>query len=114
MKLDPLVGLENDRMPLRSKLLAVPALRERYLAHVRTIAEESLDWEAIGPVIANYRKLIRDDVERDTRKLGSFENFLRMTDDKQVKSDAEARNANLRSFIEQRREYLLQATSGDN
>lgn len=114
VKLDPLVGLENDRMPLRSKLLAVPALRERYLAHVRTIAEESLDWEAIGPVIANYRKLIRDDVERDTRKLGSFENFLRMTDDKQVKSDAEARNANLRSFIEQRREYLLQATSGDN
>jgi hypothetical protein len=114
VKLDPLVGLENDRMPLRSKLLSVPALRERYLAHIRTIAEKPLDWEEIGLVIAGYRKLIRADVERDTRKLGSFESFLRMTDDKQVGGDGEARNANLRSFIEQRREYLLQATSGDD
>ena len=28
--LDPLVGLDNERTPLRSKLLAVPALKARY------------------------------------------------------------------------------------
>ena len=30
-ELDPLVGLDDTTKPLRSKLLAVPALRERYL-----------------------------------------------------------------------------------
>ena len=43
--LDPLVGLDDPRMPLRSRLLAVPELREQYLANVRTIARQSLDWE---------------------------------------------------------------------
>ena len=38
--LDPLVGLNDARMPLRSKLLAVPSLNARYLEHVRTIAGE--------------------------------------------------------------------------
>ena len=42
--LDPLIGLENPRMPLRSKLLAVPELKEKYLQCVRAIAEHSLTW----------------------------------------------------------------------
>ena len=33
--LDPLVSLDNERMPLRSRLLAVPALREQYLSYVQ-------------------------------------------------------------------------------
>jgi hypothetical protein len=37
--LDPLVGLDNNpRMPLRSKVLAVPALRARYLEHLNKIS----------------------------------------------------------------------------
>src|SRR5207245_1495014 len=51
LELDPLVGLNNTRMPLRSKLLAVPALKTRYLACVKTIAEKSLDWKQLGPVV---------------------------------------------------------------
>ena len=38
--LDPLVGLNDTTKPLRSKLLAVPALRQRYLSYVREIAEK--------------------------------------------------------------------------
>src|SRR5262249_14431991 len=41
--LDPLIGLDDPRKPLRSRLLAVPSLRARYLKYVRQIAEESLD-----------------------------------------------------------------------
>ena len=37
--LDPLIGLDDPSKPLRSKLLAVPGLRTRYLAYVREIAE---------------------------------------------------------------------------
>ena len=75
VELDPLVGLDDARKPLRSRLLAVPSLRARYLAHVRTIAEEWLDWKKLGPVVAQYRALIEKEVEADTRKLTSLAAF---------------------------------------
>ncbi len=52
VKLDPLVGLDDLKKPLRLRLLAVPTLRARYLAYVCTIAEEWLDWGKLGAVVA--------------------------------------------------------------
>src|SRR5207249_2394336 len=46
--LDPLVGLNDSSKPLRSKLLAVPALRARYMTYVRDIATKWLDWNRLG------------------------------------------------------------------
>ncbi len=103
--LDPLVGLQNPRMPLRSKVLAVPALRTRYLANVKTIAEKSLDWKSLGPVVAAYRALIEKEVEADTRKLDPFAAFLRQTADDAV--DSPGRGMSLRAFADQRRKLLL-------
>ncbi|MBX9583414.1 MAG: CotH kinase family protein, partial [Gemmataceae bacterium] len=103
--LDPLYGLDDARKPLRSKVLAVPALRAQYLKNVKTIAEKSLDWKALGPVVAQYRKLIEKEVEADTRKLESFEAFQHVT-----AADATAardRDFPLRAFADQRRKYLL-------
>ncbi len=73
--LDPLIGLENDRMPLRSRLLAIPELRERYLQYVNQIATKSLNWKNLGPVVNGYRDLIAPVVKADTRKLSSNEAF---------------------------------------
>jgi hypothetical protein len=112
--LDPLVGLENDRTPLRSKLLAVPALRARYLQYVREIAQNSLDWTALGPFVAGLRELIRKDVERDTRKLSSYEAFLRVTADEKSESEPNGPGLSLRAFAERRREFLLRQTEGAN
>ena len=50
-------------------------------AYVREIAEKSLDWNALGPVVKQYRDLIAADVARDTRKLFSTDDFLRTTAD---------------------------------
>jgi hypothetical protein len=99
------VGLDNDRTPLRGKLLAAPELRERYLACVRTIAENSLDWQKIGPVVADYRKLVEDHVAADTKKLATTEAFLTATS-----PDADAEGQNLRRFLEARRKFLLEKT----
>jgi hypothetical protein len=126
VELDPLVGLDNPRMPLRSKLLAVPALRAKYLANVKTIAEKSLDWKALGSVVAQYRTLIEKEVELDTRKLDPFEAFKRVTADEVSGPDAgpgpgappggpggfgpgrgPGRGLPLRAFADQRRKYLL-------
>jgi hypothetical protein len=101
--LDPLVGLDNERTPLRSKLLAVPELRERYLACIRAIAEKSLDWQAVGPVVADYRALVEDEVTADTKKLATTDAFLTATS-----PNADAKGQNLRRFLEARRKFLLE------
>lgn len=75
-ELDPLVGLNDSGKPLRSKLLAVPALRERYLKYVREISTKWLDWKTLGPLVQGYQVLIDDDVKRDTKKLESYEEFV--------------------------------------
>jgi hypothetical protein len=103
--LDPLVGLDNPRMPLRSKLLAVPKLKEKYLQCVRTIAEQSLTWDELGPIITIARKLLDKEVAADTRKLNSYENFLAATN---PESPAEGTpRQGLRNYINSRSAYLL-------
>lgn len=113
--LDPLIGLDDLRKPLRSKVLAVPSLRARYLKNVRTIAEKSLDWQNLGPVVVQLRDLIQDDVEADTRKLTSFAEFQKATADAPAKDATKAEqprrfgppHISLRAFADQRRQFLL-------
>jgi hypothetical protein len=112
VKLDPLVGLTDRTKPLRSKLLAVPALRERYLRHVKDIAEKRLDWKYLGPIVASYRDLIGKDVEADTRKLYPLDAFQKGVSDK-AETGGEGGfmrrpTPNLRAFAEQRRAFLLE------
>ena len=104
--LDPLIALNDPRKPLRSKILAVPSLKTKYLQDIRTIAEKSLDWKTLGPVVAQYRTLIEKEVEADTRKLDPFEAFVRTTAD-QVAGNDRSRDMPLRKFADDRRKYLL-------
>lgn len=108
VELDPLTGLTDARKPLRSKVLTVPALKEKYLANVRTIADKSLDWKTLGPVVKQYRTLLEKEIEADTRKLESFESFKRSTADEVT--DSRGREMSLRAFADQRRKYLLDVT----
>ena len=94
----PLVGLNDASKPLRSKLLAVPALRERYLGYVRDIARKWLDWQTLEPRVRSYQSVIADAVKADTRKLYSFEAF---------RADVDGSERSLKSFVERRRAYLL-------
>ncbi|MEM9942773.1 MAG: CotH kinase family protein [Planctomycetota bacterium] len=103
--LDPLVGLDNERMPLRSRLLAVPKLKARYLEYVQKIAEDSLDWRKIGPIVERQADLIRTAVSKDTRKLDTLEAFDQATSNQEMKvADP---NRSLKAFFQQRREFLL-------
>jgi hypothetical protein len=97
--LSPLYAQNDTGKPIISKVLAVPALRARYIGFVRDIAERSLDWNAIGPVVAQYRALIAADVARDTRKLYATDDFLYNTS-----NDADP--GTLRAFFEARRAFL--------
>lgn len=96
-ELNPLIGLDDTSKPLRSKLLAVPTLRARYLGYVREIAERWLDWKQVGPIARRYQALIVDEVKTDTHKLYGFDEFdVTGTDE-----------TSLKGFVERRRAYLL-------
>ncbi len=96
--LDPLVGLDDASKPLRSKLLAVPALRARYLGYVRDIAERRMDWKNIEPLVRRLRAVIAEDVKVDTRKLYPYEAF---------EEGLGSSDKSLRHFVEARRAFLL-------
>lgn len=105
--LDPLVGLNDTRKPLRSRLLAVPSLRQRYLNNLRIIAEANFDWTKLGPVIARYRALIEKEVEIDTRKLYSLADFQNSHAETAPAAAGRGASLNLRRFADQRRAFLL-------
>lgn len=98
VKTDPLLLASSENAPLAAKLLAVPALRARYLAYVRELATNWLDWSRLGPLAERYHALIDADVKRDTRKLASYEEFA---------ASLTESPRSLKSFADQRRAYLL-------
>jgi hypothetical protein len=107
-QLDPLITANDTNKPLLSKLLAVPSLRARYLGYVRDIAEKWLDWNRLGPLAEQYHALIAADVQADTRKLDSTEDFLNSVTNGASKSGAPgARDMSLKTFAEKRRAFLL-------
>ena len=113
VELDPLVGLDDRSKPLRSKVLAVPKYREQYLRNVRELAENSLDWKTLGPVVAQAKSLIDDAVKDETRKLSSYEAFLAATSEsKSVDGTPQSRGGhgamNLKAFADARRTFLLE------
>src|SRR5262249_41191841 len=106
-ELDPLVGINDARKPLRSRLLAVPALRARYMTLVREIAAQWLDWKTLGPKAGAYRSLIADAVNADTGKLYTLEQFQTGFGDEAAVPAADT----LKGFADRRRAFLLE-TSG--
>jgi spore coat protein CotH len=96
--LDPLIGLDDASKPLRSRLLAVPALRARYLAYVQEIAEKWLDWKTLEPLVRQYQGIIADEVKADTRKLYSWERFH---------ADVAEAPTSIKNFVDRRRAFLL-------
>ena len=91
---DPLVALNDPSKPLRSKLLALPVLRAKYLQYMRDIGTKWLDWKTLEPLVTKYQALISADVKADTRKIDSAAGF-------------ESGAAAIRGFADRRRELIL-------
>lgn len=80
--------------PLLNKLLAIPELRQRYIAHMRTIITEALDTTTAFATLEGYRAKISALVQADPKKLYSYTQF---------NSEINV----LKNFIRNRRNYLL-------
>lgn len=102
VELDPLVGLDQERMPLRSKLLSNPKWQRQYLENLRTIAN-TLKWKNLAPQVQQVRSLLVKEVQLDTRKLFTTQEFGKATSNAKPAADS----TSLRAFAEKRSAFLL-------
>jgi CotH kinase protein/Lamin Tail Domain/Secretion system C-terminal sorting domain len=72
----PFLKEASAQFPIMNKLFKVPALRQRYLAHVRTIIEESMDDAYMNGKIDTYFNLMDQHVKDDPKKLGTYDQFV--------------------------------------
>ena len=84
----------NQNLPLISKLFHVPSIRQRYLAHMRTVVKDELDTLENFSIIDSYYQLIDSFVKADPKKLYTYADFLN-------------RKNTLKSFIKDRKSYIL-------
>ena len=80
--------------PLLNRILAVPRLRQRYLAHMRTLIEEKLQPSVVSTLLDGYEAMIDTIVQNDPKKLytyNAFQNELNV----------------LQTYVTNRRNFLL-------
>jgi hypothetical protein len=112
--LSPVAQEGTDVLPVISRLLAIPHLRARYLAHIRTIAKEWLDWQTLGPMINDYISLIDDGVKADDKKLYDYDAFTNSPGPDEEGDDSggggggfgHRSSPSFKRFITERREFL--------
>ncbi|MFH0989349.1 MAG: CotH kinase family protein [bacterium] len=99
----------DDLRPLVRRLLSIPALRNRYYTHCRTILNESYSEITWSPHIQQYQSLITNTLAIDTKKLYTMDQFTA-----NVRSNIQSGNVGgagtipgILSFINNRRSYLL-------
>lgn len=72
----PFYHQNDDRYPLLFRLLDVPAIRQRYLAHVRTLLSENFTQDQLNEQIDTYFDLISTHVQNDPIAIYSYNEFL--------------------------------------
>jgi len=78
--MSPMQGATGNNRPLLYRLLPINELRQRYLAHMRTVLEESFNPTALTPLIDRFHALSIDAIVADSRKgftMAAYTNDLR-------------------------------------
>jgi hypothetical protein len=73
--LDPWYQTTSQYRPAFSKTLPITNWRNRWLAHYRTVAEDTMDWNVLGAVATQFHTMIAADVAADTKKIYTTAQF---------------------------------------
>jgi spore coat protein CotH len=73
---DPFYNSNNTNYPFLNKILQIPAFRQRYLAHYRTLITEVLEEENWNTTIEKYNSLLKNIVNQEKKKGISFNQYL--------------------------------------
>ena len=68
---------DDENYPLLYRLLDVPELRQRYLAHMRVLLEELMHPETFNPELQEWADMIDGLVNEDPKKLYTYNAFRR-------------------------------------
>lgn len=71
----PFYNANDANYPLMNRLFAVPALRQRYLAHLRTVITDCMDATTVGALIDDYLVMVDTIVQNDPKKLMTYNQF---------------------------------------
>lgn len=72
----PFYHADNANYPLLYRVMQVPELRQRYLAHLRTIITTSMQQADVTALIAQYRALIDTVVQNDPITLTQYNPYI--------------------------------------
>ncbi len=72
----PFYHANDSDFALINRLFAVPAIRQRYLAHLRTIIAEEMQQAEIDSLVDHYFTMLDPHVNADTKKIYSYQEFL--------------------------------------
>jgi len=114
--LSPVAQEQTDSLPVISRLLAIPHLRARYLAHIRTIIKEWLEWQILRPMINDYITLIDEEVKADDKKLYDYDAFASNRGKDEEGDDSggggggfgHGSGPSFKRFVTERRKFLLE------
>lgn len=90
----PFYNANKVNYPLLNRLLAVPSIRQRYLAHFRTLLADELNPTEVNALIDQYDALINAEVQADPKKLYTYTQY---GSEKQV----------LKNFVQNHRNTLM-------
>jgi CotH kinase protein/Lamin Tail Domain/Secretion system C-terminal sorting domain len=90
----PFYNETKANYPLLNRLLAVPNIRQRYLAHVRTLITEAFNVDSTTAVLNRYTALLDTTVQKDPIKLTTYAQW-------------QTGIAALKTFITTRKNFLL-------
>lgn len=93
----PFKNVGNANYPLLNKLLAIPELRQRYLAHYRTILQETFTTAQATSLVNGLQSQIGAHVASDTKKLYTTNQY-------------NTSSQGLISFVTNRRNFLMNQT----
>jgi len=84
----------NENYPLLHRMLQVEEYRQRYLAHVRVLLEDTMNPQLIEETLTAWSAMIDLSVEEDPKKIYNYNQFVNEV-------------ANLQDWAEDRHSYLL-------
>ncbi len=104
-------GSEDERRPLTRRLLGIPQWRAAYVAHVRTLLDTWLRWEALEPALRAHQARLDPYLRVDHHQLYGYRAFVDSLE-RPAPDSSEAVPARgtptLREFVDGRRRFLLQ------
>ncbi len=105
VNLHPNYDITDPNLPLMNRLLVIPDVWDRYLAHFQTIVDEWMDSTRVTPIVDTWDNLIRAEVQADPKKIYTFAEYTT-----NLYYDVNQGNTvfkGLQQFVIERRAYLL-------